>query len=64
MTTQKDMFNFSCLNPRLPSQYSFIVDLYWLDLSLNLARVDPTHYLRNTLDVNKLHNNYHNQMEI
>ena len=38
----------SCLNPRLSSLFSLILDLYWLNLSLNLAAVDPTNGLRHT----------------
>ena len=40
--------NFSYLNPRLPSPFSFTFDLYWLNVSLNFATVDPMYCLKHT----------------
>ena len=45
--------NFSFLNPRLPSFFRLILDLYWLNLGLILATVEPTYCLRHSLHVIK-----------
>ena len=48
LNRKKFSINLPCLNPRLHSSFSLILDFYWLNLSLNLGTVDHTYCLRHT----------------